>query len=183
MIDALDHIDRWLFLCINGSYAKWIDGVMIFFSWKYTFVIYLPVLAYGWFKVGQRKAGFALLAMLLSFALADSISSRIFKPTFERFRPCHNPEIQSLVRVVDHCGGSYGFVSSHAANHAALAFCIFTYLGMFEPRYRKWVFGLPILIAYSRVYLGVHYPGDVLIGGLLGLAIAWGVCKLLGKWW
>lgn len=90
-----------------------------------------------------------------------------------RLRPCHNPDIANLVHIVDgHCGGQFGFVSSHATNTFALAF----FVGSLLKKHISWL--LPLLlvwagiVSYSRIYLGVHYPGDVLCGALLGVIIA-----------
>lgn len=103
--------------------------------------------------------------------MGDRISVMAFKDVFQRFRPCHNPDIASLVHLVDGCGGKFGFVSSHAANSFALA--LFT--GLLLRKHYKYI--LPImlfwaaLVSYSRIYVGVHYPGDILGGAILGTVI------------
>ena len=103
--------------------------------------------------------------------MGDRISVMAFKDVFQRFRPCHNPDIANLVHLVDGCGGKFGFVSSHAANSFALA--LFT--GLLLRKHYKYI--LPImlfwaaLVSYSRIYVGVHYPGDILGGAILGTVI------------
>ncbi|WP_223265865.1 phosphatase PAP2 family protein [Vicingus serpentipes] len=104
--------------------------------------------------------------------LSDKISVYFFKEVFMRLRPCHNPEIANLVHIVsDHCGGQYGFVSSHATNTFALA----VFVGLLVKQKISWL--LPTLViwaavvSYSRIYLGVHYPGDVICGAILGAII------------
>tara|TARA_R110001592_G_scaffold246255_1_gene507945 strand:- start:4748 stop:5164 length:417 start_codon:yes stop_codon:yes gene_type:complete len=119
----------------------------------------------------------AIVALIF---LSDKISVYFFKEVFMRLRPCHNPEIANLVHIVnDHCGGQFGFVSSHATNTFALA----VFVGLLLKKQISWL--LPILVfwaavvSYSRVYLGVHYPGDIVGGALLGAIIAKLVFMLL----
>lgn len=104
--------------------------------------------------------------------MADQTSVKLFKDVFERLRPCHQPTIAHLVHVVnDHCGGQYGFVSSHAANTFAFA----AFLGGVFAQKVKWfscvLWVWAAIVAYSRIYLGVHYPGDIIGGALLGILI------------
>ena len=112
--------------------------------------------------------------MIILITLSDSVAARVIKESVQRLRPTHNPAIESLVHIVnDYRGGSYGFVSNHASNTFALA--VFLSL-LFRNRY----FSIGILIwaavvSYSRIYLGVHYPGDIIGGALLGVGWAYGV--------
>lgn len=121
-------------------------------------------------------APFITLVVLFS----DQISVHFFKDVFMRLRPCHNPLITDLVHIVNnHCGGQYGFVSSHAANTFALA----CFVGLVLKNHFKWM--LPFLLAwativsYSRIYLGVHYPGDIFVGAILGTLIGFLIYKTL----
>lgn len=116
----------------------------------------------------------------LLFLLADQISVQLFKNVFERLRPCHNPEITSMVHIINnHCGGRFGFVSSHAANSFALA--IFT--GLLLKNHYRFIFPVivfwAVLVSYSRIYVGVHYPADILGGAILGTAVAFFVFYLM----
>jgi len=173
MRDWLEDIDRSLFLLINSHHHPFLDTFMWLVSHKLVWIPLYLLLAF----LAQRKWGWKVFLLfaagaLLTVALADQASVKLFKNVFLRYRPCHNLEIKELVHLVkDHCGGKYGFVSSHAANHFGLAtFFSFT---LFAGN-RKWIIALfvwAVLIAYSRIYLGAHYPADVTVGGLLGIAI------------
>lgn len=110
--------------------------------------------------------------VVLVILCADQFSVHFFKNVFLRYRPCHNLAIADLVHVVDGCGGKYGFVSSHATNTFGLA----VYLGLILKPHIKWMFiallAWATLVSYSRVYVGVHYPADILGGAILGSLIA-----------
>jgi undecaprenyl-diphosphatase len=148
---------------------------MVFVSGKlswlplYIFLLYLIIRKFKW------KSGLVLLFIGLLILAADQLSVHAFKNTFQRLRPCHNEELKLLVHTVNTCGGQFGFVSSHAANSFALA----VFVGLLLKRTYKYLPAIliiwGILIAYSRVYLGVHYPGDVLGGAILGAGIGWGL--------
>ena len=111
--------------------------------------------------------------------VSDQLSVHAFKNVFQRLRPCHEPELEGLVHLVKNkCGGDFGFVSSHAVNHFAMAifFSVIFYkkIKYFIPLIMLWA----AFISYSRIYLGVHYPGDVICGGLTGAAIGFFFGKL-----
>ena len=110
-----------------------------------------------------------LLAFALLITLADQSASGFFKPFFERLRPCHQPGIQEFVHTLKHCGGQYGFASSHASNTFALG--IFMWL-LYRNLYGQLMILWAVLVSYSRIYAGVHYPGDIIMGAILGLISA-----------
>jgi undecaprenyl-diphosphatase len=179
MLDFLLQTDKALFLFLNGLNVSWLDQVMFWISDKYTWIpLYLILLGlclryYGW-KQTLLILGFIILLITLS----DQITG-FMKGYFQRPRPSRDPELEGLVHLVnEYRGGRYGFASSHAANSFALAgFMIFLLS-------KKVKYLLPVLIvwatinSYSRIYLGVHYPGDIVAGGLVGLVAAWVVIKL-----
>ena len=177
MIEYLSNIDTNFFLFLNGINSPFWDTVMWHVSGKLTWIPLYLVIIYFIFRKYRWKTLWILIAIAVVVTLADQFSVHFFKNVFERLRPCHNPDIKELVHVVNgKCGGKFGFVSSHAAN----TFGVATFLLML---FRIRWFGLAILlwaavVSYSRIYLGVHYPGDVLVGSLLGVLIGWVVWKL-----
>lgn len=145
------------------------------YSWLPLYIL-LSVLVFVKFKWrGFILAPFIALVILS----ADQISVNLFKDVFLRLRPCHNPEIRDLVHTVDGCGGQYGFVSSHAANTFALAI----FIGFVLKKHLSYLLHIMLvwaaIVSYSRIYVGVHYPADIICGALLGVVIALVFWKLL----
>ena len=130
--------------------------------WRWPLVLVLALLLW---KGGPRGRWFVLGAAL-AIAIVDPSIHYILKPLFGRLRPCREAALEWL-RLIDGCGGKYGFPSSHAANLMAIA----VVAGSFYKRSRYFLYPLAILIAVSRVYLGVHYPSDILGGAAYGAAI------------
>jgi undecaprenyl-diphosphatase len=121
-----------------------------------------------------KKGFYWGIGFLCTVALTDLIGTYIFKQSFQRLRPCQDPFFFTEVRLLlKQCSGSYSFVSNHAANHFGLAtFMVLTFRHMFK----GWIFVLylwAVMIAYAQVYVGVHYPLDVICGGMLGAGIGW----------
>jgi len=178
MLDFLKELDQQVFLFLNGLHTDSLDFLMWWFSDKliwiplYLFFFYLLLRKYGWESVA------ILLSLAILIALSDQVSGFI-KDAVARYRPSHNPEILDQVRTLNgYLGGSFGFVSSHAANSFALAYFLSKFLKsnytFFTPLLFTWAF----VVSYSRIYLGVHYPGDILGGALLGIALAWFVVNI-----
>jgi undecaprenyl-diphosphatase len=171
-----EQIDQQLFLFLNSANSPFWDKVMFFLSMKEVWApMYLAILIYMGIKY-KRKFWIILLFIILAVVLSER-TSVLIKNAFDRPRPCHEPSLQGLVHMVNGmCGGMYGFVSSHAANSFNVAFLSLMFIK------RRWYTVCIIIwasaISYSRIYLGVHYPADVLGGAILGAAIGWGVYKL-----
>ena len=170
MIETINQWDTQLFLFLNGLHSPCWDNVMWEISGKLTWLpLYLILLGYIIYRFRWRSLlimGF--IALLIT--LADQFSVHLFKEVFMRLRPCHNPEIADMVHLVNnHCGGQYGFVSSHAANTFAIA--SFTSFLLRRRWYGIFIFTWAAVVSYSRIYLGVHYPGDILGGALLGFLL------------
>jgi undecaprenyl-diphosphatase len=179
MLELLNTLDTQLFLFLNGLHHPLIDPVMIFVSGKlswiplYAFLLIVLIRKYKWQTI------MLLLVISILITLSDQLSVKAFKLVFERPRPCHEADLQTLIHLPSgRCGGAFGFVSSHAANSFAMAgFVYFLLRHWFRP-IGYIAFGWAALVSYSRIYLGVHYPGDVVFGALLGLVVAFAVYQV-----
>lgn len=169
----LQHIDTELLLFLNGFHTPFWDNLMWNYSQSLTWIpLYLTLAAliiYRW----RKQSIWILLVLGICVGLSDFISSSIIKELVERPRPSRVPELEGILHLVNgYRGGQFGFVSSHAANSfgLAMAFCLIT--GKRELPTSILLFVWAFLNAYSRIYLGVHYPGDILGGTVVGIAVA-----------
>ncbi len=185
-IQWLDGLDRQLTLLLNFDGGGVGDLLACVFSsrlaWAPWGVAFLYALA-ARHRLDWRALLYLALGVALVVCLCDQLSSSVFKPLFMRPRPSHDPALAPLLHFVgDYRGGLYGFVSSHSAN--AWGVTAYAAAVLRERRFTLATCCFSLLVAYSRVYLGVHYVGDVLCGGLLGLSLGWGVARgwlLLGR--
>ena len=171
MLDFLDNIDRQLFLFLNDLNLPWLDPIMYALTdaryWMPLFLIVLGSLVYKF----KWQSVTIILFLVLTIVFADQISASLIKPLVGRLRPTHNPELSSVIHTLNgYKGGQFSFVSSHAAN----AFAIATFLWLSLRQRIDWIWVMFVwatIFSYTRIYLGVHYPGDILFGALLGLLI------------
>ena len=168
ILEFLKNTDLQVFLFLNGLHNSFFDFVMWWISDRFIwFPMYLVFLILIVIKFKSR-AILIIVLIGLTIAAADQ-GSVALKNYFERLRPCHNEEIQHLVHQVrGYCGGMYSFVSSHASNAFALAFILIPFMRQHYKYFPLLILIWAFLISYSRIYLGVHYPGDVLSGALFG---------------
>lgn len=182
MISTLDAIDKELMIFLNQLGSEGLDPLMIFISSELGWLPWYLFLAGSlWYFFGWKGMLLGLLGCALSVTLTDQISVNAFKEVFMRLRPCHQEELIPFLRVPDGCGGQFGFVSSHAANTAGVATFLFRLLPDAQWTRIALVFWAAI-VAYSRVYLGVHFPGDVVGGAMLGVLLGYLVSMLFLRW-
>ena len=178
MIEYLNDIDTDALLAVNGLHDLFQDAFWWMVTAKWSSL--LLVLALVWLLLHQNRRHVVLVLAMLALAvlLADQVSSGLIKHLVERLRPTHDPSLESMVHVVNgYRGGLYGFVSSHAANSFAVATLL-----SFIMRHRLVTLSLftwSLLQCYSRMYLGVHYPGDILGGIVVGMLAGWLVWRLM----
>jgi undecaprenyl-diphosphatase len=172
--ERLEHWDQQAFTVINSGLTNPLfDAVMpylrsgMFWAPLYLFALVFVILNY------KIQGLWWSLFLISTVALADLTGNYAFKHVFERSRPCNDPDFASQVRLLlEHCGSGYSFTSNHAANHFGMATFFFI---TFRPVFKNWVWIAIIwafLVGYAQVYVGVHYPLDVLTGALMG--IGWG---------
>lgn len=169
MLDQLIEFDKKVLLFLNSFHAPWLDPIVLFstqtFAWLplYLFLLYLIIKEY------RKESWIVLLGIVLTIVLANEITSSLMKPYFERLRPSLEPGLQGLVHLVDgYKGKKFGFASSHAANTFGAA-TFFFLLFRTTKKWIGWLFLWAVTMTYTRIYLGVHYPGDILVGGMIGV--------------
>ena len=195
MLEQLINIDRQWLLAINGAHTLWLDSVMWTISRAQTWIpLYAILVAMIVYRFRELK-WWRILLIFVGFAVAvggaDYISSGIIKHIVCRLRPTHEPDLEGMIHLVrGYTGGLYGFVSSHAANTMACA-TLFSCLWMMPIKKQKppMAGGIVVLLyfwvalnCYSRMYLGVHYPGDIIGGLMVGGLLAWAVFVVLRRW-
>ena len=186
MIEYLLPTDQSIFLFFNGLYSSWAD---VFFYWvsnRFVWIPFYAILAFFLIKKWRKKSIPIFIALILCIFLTDQ-SCNLIKHSVQRPRPSHDPVLSEQVHLVAkpdgtlYKGGPYGFPSSHAANSMALALWVILYLG----EKRKWLIIIMLcwvlLLSYSRIYLGVHYPSDLMVGWILGAC--WALVLWRGEQW
>lgn len=174
MLDQLTQLDQNLFIAINNGLSNpFFDWLMPLLRNKYFWSpLYLFIVVF--LLKNYKRQGFILLVFfLVTFAVADYFSASVIKPAVERLRPCNDPALKAEVISLVRCGSGFSFPSAHASNHFALGMFLITVF------YRKWKWILPLAllwafsISFAQVYVGVHYPLDVIVGGILGCMIGY----------
>lgn len=187
-MNIIENIDWVVLLFVNDWHTPLLDSIFKIISNKYTWIPLYVLLAIVFIKKLGVKNGLILVGgALLCMVLTDQISAKILKPLFERPRPCHTIVGQTSLWLPNGCGGLYGFVSSHAANSTGIAiFSILVFTrkikGKLATPFALLLLSYAFLIGLSRIYLGRHFPTDVICGALLGIVIAVLVFAVFNKW-
>ncbi|HAP01629.1 MAG TPA: phosphatase PAP2 family protein [Bacteroidetes bacterium] len=169
MINYLKELDKKIFILIHhDGENSFFNFIMPFvrdkYFWTPLYIVFLILIFYHF----KKKSWIIIFAVTLLITITDQLSSSVFKPIFHRLRPCQNSELSAYMNHVIDCGSGFGFVSSHAANHFALA----VFIGLLFYSRIKWLLFVLLawaaLVCYAQVYVGYHYPADVICGGIVG---------------
>ena len=171
MIETINYWDEKAFLWLNSFHLEVLDPVVLQLTQTITWIPLYVLLLYLIYRIDSKNTLWILGGVLLTILLADQVSSGLMKPYFERLRPCHDPRWEGMMHVYGRCGGLYGFVSSHAANTFGLATFLTLKLGK-KQKAIAWLFLYALVVSYTRIYLGVHYPLDLFFGALVGVLAA-----------
>lgn len=179
MLEQLVHYDKELFVFLNNLGTTTWDGFWLFITNKFSAVpLYLLLAVFFYKAYGLKKLLLLLLTVALLITVTDQLAN-FFKYGVQRLRPCYDEEVSGVMRLVKNsCGGKFGYFSAHASNSFAVAY-LFTHL--LQEKYKYIGFFLitwAFLVAYSRIYIGVHFPLDVITGTFVGLFFSWLFAKL-----
>lgn len=172
--------DTALFLQVNSKFTNPVfDQILPIWRNANTWVpLYLFLIVFSVVNF-SRKSLFWIFGAVVTLVLTDQISSSVFKPFFERPRPCNDPILMSHVRLlIDHCSGGYSFTSSHATNHFGFAVYVFVTLRSLFNKWSSLFLIWAASVGYAQVYVGVHYPLDILCGAMIGASIGYATSQI-----
>lgn len=179
----LDAIDKDLFTFIHAQAAvPALDGLFKLLREALTWVPLYAFMLYWILRYGRPYAWQFVLLTILTFALCDYSTGKMLKPLFARERPCYDIDLQVVIRGIIGCGGHNSFPSSHAANHFGLAAFWFRSIYLIREQKWHWLWVWAFVICYAQVYVGKHYPLDIVAGGLFGWAVGTLLALLFERW-
>lgn len=180
MLEKLIHLDKELLIFLNGLGSPTFDGLWLIITnqlnWTPLFLLIFYLLQQ---KLGWKKFGFYILFTTVLILLCDQ-TANLFKEYFQRLRPCNDEEIKGIIRIVKR-SPSFSFFSGHAANSMATTVFVFMILKKYY-KHTYLLFLFPLIFAYSRIYLGLHFPGDILTGYTFGATFGFICYKLYQKY-
>ncbi|MFS4456260.1 phosphatase PAP2 family protein [Maribacter sp. 2304DJ31-5] len=180
MLETLLELDKELFLYLNGlGNASWDNFWQFVTHSKLTSIpLYLLLLILSYKQLGLKNTVLLVVAVVLLITVSDQLSN-FFKYGVARLRPCHDPDVSPFMRLVkSYCGGKYGYFSAHASNSFAIAAFFGIVLRSRFKNFGIFLFIWAAFIAYSRVYIGVHFPLDIITGAVIGSLFGWVFAKL-----
>ena len=184
LLKWLDHIDKVLFVLIqHDADHSLLDKIMPVLRDPYTWIPLYAFLLYYSIRKGKNKAWVFIVLSLLCFAATDGVTTQLLKPLFGRPRPCFDPELHSVLRSLVDCGGMYSLPSNHAANHFGLATFWYFAIRTMTGRKWNWLWVWAATVCYAQVYVGKHYPFDVLAGSLFGYLTGLCMSYIFTYWW
>lgn len=179
MFETIEQLDQELLLTINRHNTPFLDQFFYFLSNKWAMIPLYMILLLIVLREFKNKTWLIIGVVALLILASDQFASGFLKPLVMRYRPCHNLFIGPQLHLVNgECGGQYGFISSHAANTFALATFLGLLLRLKWPKLLACLLLWAALVSYSRIYLGVHYPLDVIGGAMDGIIFGWLFYKL-----
>lgn len=171
MLETLIEWDHAAFLFLNSFHSEFLDPIMYFLTQTKPWIPLYLFLTYLIWKTYGKSSWWVFVAIGLTILFADQFTSTFMKPFFARLRPCYDPDFIDIIHHYGNCSSRYGFASSHAANSFAIATLMYLVLEVKYPQI-KWLFPWAVLFSYTRIYLGVHFTGDVVVGALVGIISA-----------
>jgi len=179
----LTEVDRELFIFVHSkASAEHLDWFFLMLRYEFTWIPLYAFLLYWLLRYRRRHAWQFVLLTVICFAITDHVSAAVMKPYFGRLRPCFDPVLEQHVRAIIGCGGKYGMPSTHASNHFGVAsFWFFSIKWMSNRRWHLlwlWAFA----VGYAQVYVGKHFPGDILVGALFGTLVGYLLSLLFARW-
>jgi len=177
--------DQSIFDFINQGLANpFFDAVLPVYREKTTWIpLYLIMIFLLWRSYGMKRTLWLLALIAVTLTIADQLAASLLKPWIGRLRPCAEPSLADHARMLVNCGGKYSFPSNHATNHFALAMVLsLTWLKSKAPGWQLAIFLWAATISLAQVYVGKHYPGDILAGAVLGAGIAYLAVMIYRSW-
>ncbi len=159
-----------------------LDGFMKLLRNPITWAPLYAFMIYWIIRHGKRYAWQFILLTLVTFAITDFTTAQMLKPWLARMRPCYEPELQPIIRGLVGCGGQYSLPSNHAANHFGLAAFWFWSIYLIRGRRWHWLWCWALAIGYAQVYVGKHYPLDIIVGAAYGYLVGTLCAKLFERW-